>query len=578
MRYLKTQFSFLNENNQSAKDFLLKTKKEEIFNDPEWKKENPDLSFSKLQLTPEQEREALSDGDYGRVKNYFEGIGKPGLIFPWLYFVKEGLPFSSPNITTEQMDWESPDFLTTVETLSDMYEKWNSQKGNSTLSFGSIDKLIKENQEKKRNNPSGSVTPAYEVLRDELIRIMPNMENEKIIKNYFPQILKEYYKKQLSPSNTSRTSKETGMYNAFHSRLTNLRQIPRKPGEIIIRDFETGEEKQRYPNQSLFHVIKKLGKYKGDRQEYAHFKDKPEVCFVDLLKEMKEQLEISGKPIQQTLQEIESFEPYLKVLHMDEDIIITISRNQDGVKKVCSLSNTGLCTREGNFFHLEKYKDSIHVHFNQLSLDPSSWNYFLSCHLKKNLEIFEFANSFNKPENQEEERIKPRTLEEFIEVFEIPEKYYQIIKEKLPAIWDDEMSIRSVMKLIYSHNNSKDNKFSKIYLLGRLEVFQKKEIENIDMDHIYKIVLELIAQDENLSKKEIYDYLTEKDCLFTYGDYLVYKYSTPNIPDLNKVIELFENGKALLDRLLKTSSNTQNILALKNNLAISLEKVKNDPS
>ena len=157
-RILKSfaEFSPINETVQAAKQFLIKNLKDK-------KREKDGLSpTEKIELTPAEEKKALNDPRYIKIRDYIvNDLKKPGLVYPFTYFsIAEDVPF-------ESSDWKS------IENLLKMYNEASKNFSYFSLPQKNIDNYTKLGRDGGQ--------PAHEILYHDLEEILKNKELKEFV-------------------------------------------------------------------------------------------------------------------------------------------------------------------------------------------------------------------------------------------------------------------------------------------------------------------------------------------------------------------------------------------------------------
>jgi hypothetical protein len=559
MMHIKKWNPFLNENVQNAKSFLIKREREKIL------KENPGKSFREIQLTPEQEEKALQDPEFLDIKDFLVKKNKPGLTYAWVYFLKEDpkLPFG---VVTDIPPQNIEDITQiTAINLYYLYVYWDSIKGNSKLKRGTPDGYVaaKENGQLEDT--------AWNTLWDELQDLLQEKQVDKFIEN-FPRNIREYYRVILNSKDTDQRSKK--IYDKLLNYVASLLKCPILPGKIEVKDRDTGNVIHRYPNQAKYHIIKVAGKW-GDFESYPEFRD-PFTAFVDLLSDMKGQIDSSGKPLSKSIVEIENLEPQVKILYRSDNppMMLTSSRSFLGITKVCSLSNTKYCISDLNNFYQPKYHECLLISINQFSKDPSEADYLLTFHVNKKLDVIEWSNTQNKKLDNKGRTVQSTgSLTKFLDIFKVPNKenIIQSIKENFLT----EITLKKSLEFLYKEIGvwDKENYLTVrkvLSVLGRIDIKQTIDNKSFSpevIDTITSTVMEIIKEEFEYTRKDIIDYYTSVG-LYTIKDFSILKEFIGNNIDKEMIRELLINSHKKLvaleySRLFnKTTTDTKKISVL----------------
>jgi hypothetical protein len=292
-------FSPLNETVQNAKAFLIKRLKD---------KKREDLGLSPtddVNLTPEEESEALKDPNYIKIRDYIiNKVKKPGLVYPFVYFsFAEGIPLDAGE------DWRS------VKKILELYLEASKNFSTFPLPQGNVENYT------KTSNSEGQ--PGYEILYHDLENILANKDIKSFVDKIRSPGVRSYFKEIISGMEKDPAKKE--LYGRLSSAYSRMKKI---------REEQLGNGEEANPIDS---VINTSGKY-------LRISD-PRRAFLQFIDDCEGKVEGWGTTTQEFVEKMTEIEPLIKVLYVNypQGVVVTSARTKEGLTKVCNVSDALLC-------------------------------------------------------------------------------------------------------------------------------------------------------------------------------------------------------------------------------------------
>ena len=349
-RILKSfaEFSPINETVQAAKQFLIKNLKDK-------KREKDGLSpTEKIELTPAEEKKALNDPRYIKIRDYIvNDLKKPGLVYPFTYFsIAEDVPF-------ESSDWKS------IENLLKMYNEASKNFSYFSLPQKNIDNYTKLGRDGGQ--------PAHEILYHDLEEILKNKELKEFVDKIRAPKVRAEFKKTLD------TRLEDPLRAKAYDELITYFNILKK---IKAESDKKGEKEN--PIDSI----------QNNSSKYLK-KEDPWVAFRNFVDDVKSKADGWGTPVGEYIDQMNDIEPLIKVLYTDipNGIVVTSSRTKEGMDKVCKIADSMLCIQDDNFYRYTK--DHLQINIADFNLPISDMRHFTTMTIRPDGELKEAKTKFN---------------------------------------------------------------------------------------------------------------------------------------------------------------------------------------
>jgi hypothetical protein len=503
------EFNKIDENVQSAKALLLrnaikdKTKKLNLSSD------------KKVQLTPEEEKRALSNPKYIEIRDYFLDVAKnPGLVGPFTYFrVEENLPMGNIGDDPEEF---------TVLNLKKKLDDASPIFGTFPLPLGNIESYIKS----KKNNER-----SYEKLWDDLDLILSKRPMKTFIDNFVGPIRQEFAKSlKLADEDAERGYLIDRLYHIVQD-LKNLKPLYNEK----TQKNESGEEQ----------LINNASKYK-DTRTYPEYKD-TYIAFKEFIRDCDDKVSGWSSDIGGFIDELKSISPSIKILEYDkvEKKVVTSARSAEGMRSICKIANATLCIKTDSTFW-SYTSGSLQISISLLGLKKTDEKYLTSLTINSSGIIVDSANRSNQ-------RIH-NNGENYIDFLKRYGLYSESTAKAIEDSFESELAIKKIVETISKQNTgNKVGKSKLIQYLRSLEV-KKATAQGLyteeEMNQFKTVIIAIIKNDNNITYNEVIDTFTDVNGggFFTIGDIELFEALTGNKYNKADIKIIYDITSATIER------------------------------
>jgi hypothetical protein len=460
----------INEDVATAKVWLLKNAA---------KNSKRSRSGEKVTFTPEEEKKILNDPRYTEIRDYLIKINKPGLVYPFTYFIIEE---KLPRFNQKDSEGNYDKRAFTVENLLDLYLQAASNFSIFPLPLGSISNYIKEKELKKSN------TPAYEVLFSDLENILSMKGLKGFVDKIQSKDVRDEFKRavQLGDKDPEMKALLDTLYDSYKA-FKNL--APKVDMLGVSHTPESG-------------ILKGSKKYL-DEYNLHNFQN-PQERFAMFVDDCRKKVEGWDTGIEDFLIEIENISPSIKLLYSDpfSKVVVTSSRSAKGMEEVCKISNADLCILSpANFWSITG--GHLQISINMMDLSKMDLKYLTTFTVAPSGRIKEARTRVNMSAPQP---CKPgEDYRDFIPRY-LPEINYEEVVKSIERNFSTELTIKKLVQILEQKSNNERRSF--VLLLGSMEV--QRSIENGDytkkeMLDYKELIIEIITRDNKITYESIVD-------------------------------------------------------------------------